>query len=102
LKDSVGAGDYKVVIKNKLIVMKKLLTIVFLLVFGYLSAFAEGKSPMMPAATSHPSLTRPVRSTVRAHRRRHRRVRRHRRRHIRRLRHRRVTNQTNQNKAPQS
>jgi hypothetical protein len=91
-----------VVIKNKLIVMKKLLTIVFVLVFGYLSTFAQVNSPAISATGSHTSVTKPARATIRAHRRKHRRVRRHHRRHIRRLRHHRVMNQTNQNKTPQN
>jgi len=72
--------------------MKRLLTILFLLVFSYLSAFAAvGSAPLSPAGGAHPAVTQPAHKVSAIHRKKHRRRRRrHLRRRIRRLRHRRV------------
>ena len=67
--------------------MKRLLTFVFLLVFGYLSAIAQVSTPIASATTSQTQSTiaQPGKKTVAHHRRRVRRRRRHLRRRVRRI-----------------
>jgi hypothetical protein len=73
--------------------MKKLLTILFLLAFGFLSAFAQVNPSANSPASPRPALVRPVRNVIAAHRRKHRRHRRHHRRRVRRLRRARLARQ---------